>query len=90
MPPKKGAKDKPKAGKAAAAAMATAAAAAASKPKKKPPPPPACFNADDLARFKELFKAHDEEGIDKVSMGDETIPEDYYFNRLQCKIIPLL
>lgn len=33
---------------------------------KKPPPPPACFNSEDLARFKEMFKAHDEENIDKV------------------------
>lgn len=34
---------------------------------KKPPPPPACFTNDDLAKFKEMYKAHDEENIDKVN-----------------------
>lgn len=33
---------------------------------KKIPPPPACFSPEDLARFKEVFKAHDEDNIDKV------------------------
>nr|XP_026486911.1 myosin light chain 3, skeletal muscle isoform-like [Vanessa tameamea] len=39
---------------------------------KKPPPPPACFGPDDLAKFKEMFKAHDEDNIDKVKL--EAIP----------------
>ncbi|XP_013192779.2 calmodulin [Amyelois transitella] len=39
---------------------------------KKIPPPPACFSPEDLAKFKELFKAHDEENIDKVPI--EAIP----------------
>ncbi|XP_072947580.1 uncharacterized protein [Epargyreus clarus] len=39
---------------------------------KKPPPPPACFSPEDLANFKEMFKAHDEDNIDKVKL--EAIP----------------
>ncbi|XP_059050750.1 uncharacterized protein LOC131845677 [Achroia grisella] len=35
---------------------------------KKPPPPPACFTNEDLVKFKEMFKAHDEENIDKVPL----------------------
>ncbi|CAK1586441.1 unnamed protein product [Parnassius mnemosyne] len=37
---------------------------------KKIPPPPACFSPDDLVRFKEMFKAHDEENIEKVKLQD--------------------
>ncbi|XP_037869571.1 myosin regulatory light chain isoform X1 [Bombyx mori] len=39
---------------------------------KKPPPPPACFSNEDIMRFKEMFKAHDEENIDKIPL--EAIP----------------
>lgn len=35
-------------------------------PPKKIPPPPACFKADEIAYFKEIFKLFDEENIDKV------------------------
>lgn len=62
MPPKKGK------GKAPPKPAAKAVIGPPPKPK-KPPPPPACFNADDLARFKELYKAHDEENIDKVCIN---------------------
>lgn len=34
---------------------------------KKIPPPPACFKPEDIARFKEVFKLHDTENIDKVN-----------------------
>lgn len=61
MAPKKG-KDK---GKPAPPAAAAKAMGPPPKPK-KPPPPPACFNAEDLAKFKQMFKDHDEENIDKV------------------------
>ncbi|XP_034831090.1 uncharacterized protein [Maniola hyperantus] len=72
MPPKGKAKGKGKEpSAAAAAAKAMMAAGPAPKPK-KPPPPPACFGPDDLAKFKELFKAFDEENIDKVKL--EAIP----------------
>ncbi|XP_014362139.2 calmodulin-2 isoform X1 [Papilio machaon] len=37
---------------------------------KKIPPPPACFSPEDLARFKEVFKAHDEDNIDKVKLPE--------------------
>ncbi|CAG4939224.1 unnamed protein product [Parnassius apollo] len=37
---------------------------------KKIPPPPECFSPDDLERFKEIFKAHDEANIDKVRLRD--------------------
>ncbi|CAB3259605.1 unnamed protein product [Arctia plantaginis] len=37
---------------------------------KKIPPPPACFKPEDIARFKEVFKLHDEENIDKVPIDD--------------------
>ncbi|CAH0398613.1 unnamed protein product [Chilo suppressalis] len=33
---------------------------------KKIPPPPSCFTNEDLLKFKDMFKAHDEENIDKV------------------------
>lgn len=62
MPPKKG---KGKDAKAPPPGKGKAAIGPPPKPKKIPPPP-ACFNAEDLARFKEMFKAHDEENIDKV------------------------
>ncbi|XP_026762915.2 uncharacterized protein LOC113521555 [Galleria mellonella] len=35
---------------------------------KKPPPPPVCFTNEDLVKFKDTFKAHDEENIDKVPL----------------------
>lgn len=60
MPPKKG-----KDAKAAKGAAAKAAMGPPPKPKKIPPPP-ACFTTEDLARYKEIFKAHDEEGTEKV------------------------
>ncbi|XP_028174161.1 uncharacterized protein LOC135077113 [Ostrinia nubilalis] len=67
MPPKKGK------GKDAKAPPPPAKGAIGPPPKpKRPPPPPACFNNEDLARFKEMFKAHDEENIDKVPL--EAIP----------------
>lgn len=60
MPPKKGkGKDK------AAAAAKPIVAGPPPKPK-KPPPPPACFSQEDIQRFKDMFKEHDEENIDKV------------------------
>ncbi|XP_053606856.1 calmodulin-like [Plodia interpunctella] len=37
---------------------------------KKIPPPPACFTPEDLAKFKEVFKAHDEDNVDKVPIED--------------------
>ncbi|CAG9560973.1 unnamed protein product [Danaus chrysippus] len=65
MPPKKGK------GKDKGTAQATKAMAMGPPPKpKKIPPPPACFGPDDLAKFKEMFKAHDEEGIEKVKIVD--------------------
>ncbi|KAM3960735.1 uncharacterized protein ACR2FA_005172 [Aphomia sociella] len=39
---------------------------------KKIPPPPSCFTNEDLVRFKDMFKDHDEENIDKVPL--EAIP----------------
>lgn len=33
---------------------------------KKIPPPPKCFTLEEILRYKEIFKIHDEEGIDKV------------------------
>ncbi|XP_022830240.1 uncharacterized protein LOC111359044 [Spodoptera litura] len=33
---------------------------------KKIPPPPACFTADDIMKYKEIFRLYDEEQIDKV------------------------
>ncbi|XP_068618660.1 uncharacterized protein [Battus philenor] len=59
MGPKKGKEKKPEPAKAAMGPPP--------KPKKIPPPP-ACFTPDDLARFKEIFKAHDEENIEKVKL----------------------
>lgn len=61
MGPKKGGKDKGKPPPPPPKGMV----GPPPKPK-RPPPPPACFNSEDLARFKEMFKAHDEENIDKV------------------------
>lgn len=57
MPPKKKGKEKKEEPKPALGPPP--------KPKKIPPPP-ACFSPEDIARFKEMFKEHDEEGIDKV------------------------
>ncbi|CAH0729488.1 unnamed protein product, partial [Brenthis ino] len=65
MPPKKGK------GKQPPPAQAKTLMGPPPKPK-KPPPPPACFGPEDLAKFKEMFKAHDEENIDKVKL--EAIP----------------
>ncbi|CAG9793694.1 unnamed protein product [Diatraea saccharalis] len=66
MPPKKGKKGKepppPTPGKATGPPP---------KPKKIPPPP-ACFTTEDLLRFKEMFKAHDEENIDKLGFNPKT------------------
>ncbi|XP_075979035.1 uncharacterized protein LOC142978456 [Anticarsia gemmatalis] len=67
MGPKKG-KEKPgKGGKEAPAAKG--AMGPPPKPKKIPPPP-ACFRPEDIARFKEVFKLHDEDNIDKVPIDD--------------------
>ncbi|CAG4950816.1 unnamed protein product [Colias eurytheme] len=65
MPPKKGK------GKGKEPPPPAKATGPPPKPK-KPPPPPACFGPDDLAKFKELFKAMDEENIEKVKI--EQIP----------------
>ncbi|KAJ8716314.1 hypothetical protein PYW08_013599 [Mythimna loreyi] len=40
---------------------------------KKIPPPPKCFTTEELLRYKEIFKLHDEEGIDKVPIKDITM-----------------
>lgn len=61
MAPKKG-KDK---GKPKPPGVALKATGPPPKPK-KPPPPPACFSPEDLVKFKELYKLHDEDNIDKV------------------------
>lgn len=86
MPPKKGKGKVP---------PASAKAAAASGPPPKPkkiPPPPACFGPEDLAKFKELFKACDEENIDKVSNNIMKNPDLFkvylsykYFNKSENK-----
>ncbi|XP_022127914.2 myosin light chain 1, skeletal muscle isoform [Pieris rapae] len=62
----------PKKGKGKEPAPAKAAAPGPPPKPKKIPPPPACFGPEDLAKFKELFKACDEENIDKVKI--EQIP----------------
>lgn len=63
MPPKKGkGKGKDKAPPPGAPAKPTGPPP---KPK-RPPPPPASFTNEDIMRFKEMFKLHDEENIDKV------------------------
>ncbi|VVC93682.1 uncharacterized protein LOC126970333 [Leptidea sinapis] len=64
MPPKKGKENPP----AKAAKPGKVAILPPPKPKKVPPPP-ACFGPDDIAKFKEIYKAHDEENIDKVPLN---------------------
>ncbi|XP_063535287.1 uncharacterized protein LOC134745223 [Cydia strobilella] len=62
MGPKKGKQD----GKAAAAkAMMTSGPPP--KPKKIPPPP-ACFTPEDIAKYKEMFKTHDEDNTEKIPL----------------------
>ncbi|KAG6460328.1 hypothetical protein O3G_MSEX011928 [Manduca sexta] len=63
MPPKKGKEKEPPA--------PVKATGPPPKPR-KPPPPPACFSNEDIAKFKEIFKAFDEDNIDKVPI--EAIP----------------
>ncbi|XP_047027059.1 probable calcium-binding protein CML14 [Helicoverpa zea] len=36
---------------------------------KKIPPPPASFTNDDIMRYKEIYKLHDEDNIDKVPLA---------------------
>ncbi|KAL4702182.1 hypothetical protein ACJJTC_016412 [Scirpophaga incertulas] len=70
MPPKAKAKANEK-GKTKGKGKEVVAPGPPPKPKKIPPPP-ACFTNEDLVKFKEMFKAHDEERIDKVPI--ELIP----------------
>ncbi|XP_049874499.1 calmodulin-like [Pectinophora gossypiella] len=68
MPPK--GKDKGKAKPPAGKKGVDLQAVAGKPPKpKKIPPPPACFNTEDLMKFREMFKLYDEDNIDKVKLN---------------------
>lgn len=66
MGPKKGKPEKPAKGKGKESLAAAKMAAAGPVKPKKIPPPPACFKPEDLVRYKEVYKLHDESNIDKV------------------------
>ncbi|XP_063623758.1 uncharacterized protein LOC134795751 [Cydia splendana] len=69
MGPKKGKLDPKMAAKAAGKAAAAAMMATGPPPKpKKIPPPPACFTPEDIVRYKEMFKAHDEDNLEKIPL----------------------